>query len=286
MSNDEAAAEAAAIKAAAEAELTFSLPGLFSKADPERMRTAIAAARVAGVDEAAVADVEGKMARVLEREEEERKRLVKVQETEAAEAAAKQVAEEEKAAVVARALAREMSPEATKLRRASTAAISEIDVDALQGAIAEARRAGVSTEAVNEGVTKVAQAKRWSAATDALDAAIAAPTAEVSPEVVMYRLRTSVVEARAVGLPDSKVEAAATQLSQMEEVVDVPEHAQSAGPPWHCPSSAPAPPQGAPGGPGQLGTPRKRPANWMPSHCLGCPSQPPPTSQTRLPLTM
>ena len=260
-SNDEAAAEAAAIKAAAEAELTFSLPGLFSKADPERMRTAIAAARVAGVDEAAVADVEGKMARVLEREEEERKRLVKVQETEAAEAAAKQVAEEEKAAVVARALAREMSPEATKLRRASTAAISEIDVDALQGAIAEARRAGVSTEAVNEGVTKVAQAKRWSAATDALDAAIAAPTAEVSPEVVMYRLRTSVVEARAVGLPDSKVEAAATQLSQMEEVVDVPEHAQSAGPPWHCPSSAPAPPQGAPRGSGQLGTPRQRPAH-------------------------
>eukprot|EP00964_Phaeocystis_antarctica_P162903 scaffold138086_cov169-Phaeocystis_antarctica.AAC.1 len=29
---------------------------------------------------------------------------------------------------------------------------------------------------------------------------------------------------------------------------------------WQCPSSAPAPPRGAPGGSGQLGTPRKRPA--------------------------
>ena len=36
-----------------------------------------------------------------------------------------------------------------------------------------------------------------------------------------------------------------------------------------CPSSAPVPPQGAPGGSGQLGTPRKRPARWAPSHCLG-----------------
>ena len=180
--NDEAAAEAVAVKTAAEKELTFSLPGLFSKADPERMRTAIAAARMAGVDEAAVAEAEGKMARVLEREEEERKRLVRVQEAEDAEAAAKQVAEEEKAAAAARALAREQMPEATKLRRASTAAVSEIDVDALQSAISEARRAGVSTEAVNEGVAKVAQARRWSKATDALDAATAEPTAEVSPE--------------------------------------------------------------------------------------------------------
>ena len=31
--------------------------------------------------------------------------------------------------------------------------------------------------------------------------------------------------------------------------------------PWQCPSSAPAPPQGAPGGSGQLGTPRERPAH-------------------------
>ena len=43
-------------------------------------------------------------------------------------------------------------------------------------------------------------------------------------------------------------------------------------PPWQCSSSAPAPPQGAPGGSGQLGTPRKRPARWVPSHRLGCSS--------------
>ena len=43
-------------------------------------------------------------------------------------------------------------------------------------------------------------------------------------------------------------------------------------PPWQRPSSAPAPPQGAPGGSGQLGTPRKRPTHWAPSHCLGCSS--------------
>ena len=39
-----------------------------------------------------------------------------------------------------------------------------------------------------------------------------------------------------------------------------------------CPSSAPVPPQGTPGGSGQLSTPRERPALWAPSHCLGCSS--------------
>jgi FkbM family methyltransferase len=39
--------------------------------------------------------------------------------------------------------------------------------------------------------------------------------------------------------------------------------------PRKCLSSAPAPPQGAPGGSGQLGNRRKRPAHWAPSHCLG-----------------
>ena len=33
-------------------------------------------------------------------------------------------------------------------------------------------------------------------------------------------------------------------------------------PRWQRPSSAPAPPQGAPGGSGQLNAPRKRPAYW------------------------
>ena len=50
-------------------------------------------------------------------------------------------------------------------------------------------------------------------------------------------------------------------------------------PPWRCPSSAPVPPQGAPGGPGQLGTPSKRSVLWAPSHCLRCSSQPPPESR-------
>ena len=41
---------------------------------------------------------------------------------------------------------------------------------------------------------------------------------------------------------------------------------------WQGPSSPPTPPQGAPGGSGQLGTPRKRPPYWVPPHCLGCSS--------------
>ena len=46
---------------------------------------------------------------------------------------------------------------------------------------------------------------------------------------------------------------------------------------WQCPSSATAPHEGAPGGSGQLRTPRKRPAHWAPCHCLGCSSEPPPS---------
>ena len=57
-------------------------------------------------------------------------------------------------------------------------------------------------------------------------------------------------------------------------------------PPWQCPSSAPAPPRGAPGGSGQRGTPRVRPRHWAPSHCLGCSSDPPPKSPISPPLTM
>ena len=46
-------------------------------------------------------------------------------------------------------------------------------------------------------------------------------------------------------------------------------------PPWQCPSSASAPPQGAPGGSGQLALPgRGRPTG--PSHCFGCSCEPPP----------
>ena len=38
--------------------------------------------------------------------------------------------------------------------------------------------------------------------------------------------------------------------------------------PWQRPGSASVPPQGAPGGSGQLGTPRKRSSLWNLSHCL------------------
>ena len=38
--------------------------------------------------------------------------------------------------------------------------------------------------------------------------------------------------------------------------------------PGQCPSSAPAPSQVGPGGPGQLGAPRKWPCHWDPSQCL------------------
>eukprot|EP00964_Phaeocystis_antarctica_P115863 scaffold79849_cov53-Phaeocystis_antarctica.AAC.1 len=57
-------------------------------------------------------------------------------------------------------------------------------------------------------------------------------------------------------------------------------------PPWQRPSSALAPPHAAPGGSGQLSTPRKRPAHWTPRRCLGCSSQPPPLSLNSQPLTI
>ena len=148
----EAEKEAEGLKKEAEKELAFALPGLFSKADPERMARACAAAREAGVDEATVAEAEGKMARALEREEAEARRLKEE--------------EEEKAAEAARALAREQAPEATKLRRVSMAAVSDIDVDELQSAISDARAADVSPQAINEGVAKVAQARRWRRASE------------------------------------------------------------------------------------------------------------------------
>ena len=47
------------------------------------------------------------------------------------------------------------------------------------------------------------------------------------------------------------------------------QHGQRECAPWQCPSSAAAPPQGASGSSGWLSAPRKRPAHWEPSHCLG-----------------
>ena len=62
--------------------------------------------------------------------------------------------------------------------------------------------------------------------------------------------------------------------------------AWSKRPPWQCPSSAPAPPQGAPGGSGWRGTPRAMPSHWAPCHRLGCSSKPPPKPPIPPPLTM
>ena len=56
--------------------------------------------------------------------------------------------------------------------------------------------------------------------------------------------------------------------------------------PGQGPRSAPVPPQGAPDGSGRLGTPRERRAHRVPSHCLGCSSEPPPKSPISPPLTV
>ena len=87
----------------AEKELAFSLPGLFSKADPKRMRKSISVARAAGVAEETVADAEEKMARVLEREEEERLRVERAKARKMAEEAARQEEADAKAAELMRA---------------------------------------------------------------------------------------------------------------------------------------------------------------------------------------
>ena len=64
------------------------------------------------------------------------------------------------------------------------------------------------------------------------------------------------------------------------------EPAWSKLPRWQRPRSAPAPPQGAPGGSGQPGTRRKRPAHEAPSHCHRCSNQPPPKPLISPPVTM
>ena len=54
------------------------------------------------------------------------------------------------------------------------------------------------------------------------------------------------------------------------------------GPPWQCAGSPPVPPQRAPGGSGQPGSPRVRPSHWAPRHRLGGSSEPPPKSPISL----
>ena len=68
--------------------------------------------------------------------------------------------------------------------------------------------------------------------------------------------------------------------------VKVPPLARSKCPPWQRPGSPPVPPQGAPCGFGQLGTPRARPSHWDPSHCLGGSSELPPKSPIPPPFTV
>ena len=52
--------------------------------------------------------------------------------------------------------------------------------------------------------------------------------------------------------------------------------------PWQCPSLPPVPPQRAPGGSRQLGTPRARPRHWAPGHRLGGSSELPPKDVRRI----
>jgi len=60
-----------AVRAVAERELSDALPGFFSKADPERLRSAIGAARRGGVAECAVLSAEATLRRGEAREEEQ-----------------------------------------------------------------------------------------------------------------------------------------------------------------------------------------------------------------------
>ena len=54
----------------------------------------------------------------------------------------------------------------------------------------------------------------------------------------------------------------------------------------HCPSSAPVPPQGKPGGVWAARYSRGEDSPLAPSHCLECSSQPPPRPPRSLPLTI
>ena len=76
-------------------------------------------------------------------------------------------------------------------------------------------------------------------------------------------------------------------LAAGDEFHEAVRAAWSKCPPWQCPSSAPAPPQGAPGGSWRLDTSRReRPGHCSPSHCLRYLSWPPPRSPIPLPLAI
>ena len=80
------------------------------------------------------------------------------------------------------------------------------------------------------------------------------------------------VHSKALGIMGAKAE---KETKKPKEDKAVKPHGQSpAG--LLCRSSAPVPPQGAPGGSGQLFTLTRRRSRWAPSHRLGCSSEPPP----------
>ena len=92
-------------------------------------------------------------------------------------------------------------------------------------------------------------------------------------------------------------DAAAALAAEAEETAKAAQEAQAKAeaergslgskcPPWQRPSSAPVPPQGAPGGSGQLSTSRVRPGHWAFRHRLGGSSELPPKSPVSPPLTI
>ena len=73
------------------------------------------------------------------------------------------------------------------------------------------------------------------------------------------------------------LEGSAIDVAMEQAYGDMLRPSMGNAPPGQCPSLAPAPPHGAPGGSGRRGTPRGRDH----SCCLGCSSEPPPRSPTR-----
>ena len=88
---------------------------------------------------------------------------------------------------------------------------------------------------------------------------------------------TGAVEAKSFSLPNpgggrELLENASFTLTRGRIYALIGRNSTVKVPLWQGTSSASAPPQGAPGGSGQLGTPRMRPAHRAPSHRLGCSS--------------
>ena len=73
---------------------------------------------------------------------------------------------------------------AEALRRACAPVPSDVDATVLAAAIGAARSAGVRTEDVSAATFKLAQARRWGAASEGLAAALAQPTTESEASLV------------------------------------------------------------------------------------------------------